>query len=322
MDDVPGSPVVPGCCTLSSVDRGSAVRSAVVINPVKADVPRWRAAVSSVLIEAGWPQPAWYETTPTEAGHGLADQAVRDGVELLFVCGGDGTVRSCVGALVGTDVPMAVLAGGTGNLLAANLGLPTDPTAAVRVAVDGHRRQIDVGTVGEECFAVMAGMGLDAHMLDATPERIKARLGWLAYLVGGLRHVWGSPMRVVIHIDDDPPIQRRARSVLVANVGRLQGGLRLLADASPDDGHLDVGILTPRTVGHWAALGVSLLRRQRRVPGLEVIPGRRVTITSDRAQSRELDGDVIDAHRTLRAEIRPRALWLCVPEEFEGTDGE
>ncbi len=295
------------------------MRSAVVINPVKADVARWREAVGSVLTRAGWPEPAWYETTPSEAGHGLASQAVKDGVEVLFVCGGDGTVRSCVGALVGTDVAMVVLAGGTGNLLAANLGLPTDPTEAVRVAVEGRRRQIDVGTVGDEYFAVMAGMGLDAHMLDATPERIKARLGWLAYLVGGLRHVWGSPMRVVIHIDDDPPIQRRARSVLVANVGHLQGGLRLLADASPDDGQLDVAILTPRTVGHWVALGVSLLRRQRRIPGLEVIPARRVRITSDRKQSRELDGDVIDAQRSLRAGIRPRSLWLCVPEE---TDGE
>ncbi|MGA8116800.1 MAG: diacylglycerol kinase family protein [Actinocatenispora sp.] len=301
------------------MNGGGAVRSAVVINPVKVDVGQWRRTIRAALSEAGWPEPLWYETTVSDPGRGLVRRAIEAGAELVFVCGGDGTVRSCVGALAGTDVTMAVLPGGTGNLLAANLGVSTDPAEAVRTGIHGRRRCIDVGAVGDECFTVMAGMGLDAHMLSATPEPVKARLGWAAYLFGGIRHLWGRPMRVAIQIDDDPPLLRRARSVLVANVGELQGGIRLVADAVPDDGRLDVAVLTPRTLGHWLALGFSLLRRRRRVPGLEVLPARRVTITSDRPQSRELDGDVIADHHRLRVSIRPTALWLNVPAPPPGT---
>src|ERR1041384_4945094 len=115
----------------------------------------------------------------------------------------------------------------------------------------------------------MAGMGFDAKMLEATNETTKARVGWPAYIVGAVRHLRDRPMRVSIRIDDQPPRRRRARTVLVANVGRLQGGVRLLADAEPDDGLLDVAVLTPRTLRNWAALGWGLIRRSNRVPSME-----------------------------------------------------
>jgi diacylglycerol kinase family enzyme len=108
--------------------------------------------------------------------------------------------------------------------------------------------------------------------------------------------------------------------VLVANVGRLQGGVRLLSAAEPDDGWLDVAILTPHTVGHWAALGWAVLRRRRRVPRMEVFRGHRVEVASNRPQPRELDGDVIEPGRSLRVEVRPRAIWLCVPRPQSADD--
>jgi diacylglycerol kinase family enzyme len=290
-------------------------RSAVVVNPVKqADLDGLRRTVTETLTAAGWPEPAWFTTTVEDPGHGQARQAIEAGAEVLFVCGGDGTVMSCVGALAGTDVAMAILPSGTGNLLAANLGLSNDLAAGIEVALERGRRRIDVGVCEDQCFAVMAGMGFDAQMLAATSETTKARVGWPAYVVGAMRHLRDRPMRVSIRIDGQPPLRRRARTVLVANVGRLQGGVRLLADAEPDDGFLDVAVLTPRTLNHWLSLGWAVLRRRRRVPRMEVLRGRDVTITSNRAQPRELDGDVISPGRTLRVTVRPRALWLCVPQ--------
>jgi YegS/Rv2252/BmrU family lipid kinase len=289
--------------------------SAVVVNPSKVgDVEDLRRTVTALLAESGWPAPEWYETTREDHGRGQTLRAVREGARVVFVCGGDGTVRSCVSALVGTDVALAVLPCGTGNLLAANLGLTHDLVAGVETALRHGRRRIDVGIIGDECFAVMAGMGFDAQMLAATSEATKARIGWPAYVFGGLRHLSDRPMRVSIRIDDGPPMRRRARTVLVANVGRLTGGVRLLPDAEPDDGAFDVAVLTPRTLGHWASLAWAILRRRRRVPRMEVFRARRVQVTSNRAQPRELDGDLIAAGRTLRVEIRPRSLWLCVPQ--------
>ncbi|SDY39292.1 Diacylglycerol kinase family enzyme [Micromonospora pattaloongensis] len=322
-----GSPPGVGWCRLSAVNSPSgsevprAARSAVVVNPAKvADVSRLRRVVEKALAAAGWPAPMWFETTVADPGAGQTRRAVEAGVEVVFVCGGDGTVMSCVSALVGTDVALAVLPQGTGNLLAANLGLSTDPVEAVEVAVEQGRRRLDVGVVGDRYFTVMAGMGFDAQMLAATSEATKARIGWPAYVIGAVRHLRDRPMRVSIRIDDRRPVRRRARTVLVANVGRLQGGVRLLPDAEPDDGYLDVAVLTPRTLRHWFSLGWAVLLRRRRVPRMEVFRGRHVEITSRRPQPCELDGDLIGRGRTLRVDVRPQALWLCVPQPEAAPD--
>ncbi|MDG4765760.1 diacylglycerol kinase family protein [Solwaraspora sp. WMMD406] len=294
--------------------RPGAVRSAVVVNPAKVDdLDALRATVDGALAEAGWAEPLWFSTTVDDPGEGPTRQAVDAGVEVVFACGGDGTVMSCVAGLVGTDVALAILPAGTGNLLAANLGLSTDLAAGLEVAVELGRRRLDVGQLDDRYFVVMAGMGFDAKMLEATSEKAKARIGWPAYVVGALRHLRDRPMRIQLRVDDEPVIRTRARTVLVANVGRLQGGVTLLADAEPDDGLLDVAVLTPRTVGHWLTLGWALLRRRDRVPRMRVHRGREITISSDRDQPRELDGDLIAPGRRLVVRIRPGALLLCVP---------
>jgi YegS/Rv2252/BmrU family lipid kinase len=291
-----------------------------VVNPTKVDAEQLRDTVTRALADAGWPEPLWYQTTVDDPGRGQAQQAIDEGVEVVFVCGGDGTILSCVNALVGTDVAMAVLPVGTGNLLAANLGLSGDVAAGIEVALERGRRLLDVGMVDKQAFTVMAGMGFDAQMLAATSETTKARIGWPAYLVGAVRHLRDRPMRVSIRIDNKPPLRRRARTVLVANVGRLQGGVRLLADAEPDDGYLDVAILTPRTIRHWAVLAWAVMARSERVPRMEVFRCRRVQITSNRPQPRQLDGDLITPEKALRAHVRPKALWLCVPRPAQAPD--
>lgn len=300
------------------------MRSAVVVNPAKLEDPdELRAVLGKALAKAGWPAPEWYETTREDPGRGQSRAAVEAGAEVVFACGGDGTIMACASALVGTDAALAVLPSGTGNLLAANLGLTGDLAAGIAVAVEGGRRRLDLGLVKgrdeKRYFTVMAGMGFDAQMLGSTSETTKARIGWLAYIFGGLKHLRDRPMRISVRIDDRPPMRRRARSVLIANVGRLQGGVRLFKEAEPDDGWLDVAVLTPRTMGHWAVLILAVLRRRRRVPRMETFRAHRVQVTSNRPQPREMDGDVIPAGRVLRVEVQPRAIWLCVPRP-EGSD--
>jgi diacylglycerol kinase family enzyme len=298
----------------------AATRSAVVINPSKVtDVDQRRREICAALAEAGWAEPLWLETTREDPGCGQTRQAVESGAQVVFACGGDGTVMACATELVAAaspgEVALAIIPSGTGNLLAANLGLSSDVKAAVAVATHGVRRRIDVGVVGDRCFTVMAGMGFDAQMLDATPEGLKKRLGWPAYVVAALKHLRHRPMRVRIRLDGGAPIRRRARTVLVANVGRLQGGIPLLPDAEPDDGYLDVAVLSPHHLGHWLSLSWGVLRRRPVVPRMETFRATRVEVTSDREQPRELDGDVIEPGRALSVSIKPGALCLCVPDE-------
>jgi diacylglycerol kinase family enzyme len=286
-----------------------------VVNPTKVtDGDLLRRTIEEGLAGAGWPAPAWFETTPEDPGKGQAEAAVRDGAELVFACGGDGTVTAVATALAGTDVALAVLPAGTGNLLAANLGLAGDPATGVQVAIEGGRRRIDVGTVDDKCFVVMAGMGFDAQMLAGTSETAKKAVGWLAYVGGALKHLRDRPMRVRITLDGGSPMPRRPRTVIVGNVGRLQGGVRLLTEAEPDDGKLDVAVLSPNNLRHWASLAWGVVRRQERVPLMETYTASRVEIVSDHRQQRQLDGDLIEPGRSLEIGLKPRALLLCVPQ--------
>src|SRR6478609_6720446 len=102
------------------------MRAAVIVNPAKAGVPDLREPVDKTLAAAGWSTPLWLETTPEDPGRGMAEAAVAAGVQLVVICGGDGTIMACLDALVGTDVPVALVPLGTGNLLARNLGVPIE----------------------------------------------------------------------------------------------------------------------------------------------------------------------------------------------------
>jgi YegS/Rv2252/BmrU family lipid kinase len=291
------------------------MRAAVIVNPAKAGVPDLREPVDKTLAAAGWSTPLWLQTTPEDPGRGMAEAAVAAGVQLVVICGGDGTVMACLGALAGTDVPVAVVPLGTGNLLARNLGVPTQFADALAVAVHGIDRRIDLGRVGDQPFAVMAGMGFDAAMMADATEGMKRFAGWAAYVTSGLRHLRDPVMRVRLRIDGAPPLRRPARTVLVGNVGRLQGGLELLPDAAADDGLLDVIVVAPRRLRDWIRVAWRVLRRDRtRDSQLERFRGRSVLVEADRIVPRQMDGEVIDDGRSLNARIEPGALVVRVPQ--------
>ncbi|WP_238008194.1 diacylglycerol kinase family protein [Dactylosporangium sp. AC04546] len=289
--------------------------SAVIVNPSKvADMDARREEICAALAAAGWDEPLWLETTPDDPGCGVAEEAVATGVEVVLVCGGDGTVMAVASVLAGTEVALALIPSGTGNLLATNVGVTRDVTAALAVATGGERRRIDVGVVdGAGMFTVMAGIGFDAAMVGETPDDRKARLGWVAYVVAGLRNLRRRRMPLRIRLDGGPWLHRRATTVLVANVGRLQGGIPLLPAAVIDDGWLDVAVLTPRRITDWIRLGWGVLLRRDRPPRLETFRARKVEVLTNREEPRELDGDVVAAARRLVARVEPGALLLCVP---------
>ena len=293
------------------------MRAAIIVNPATTDLPALREQVDKILTAAGWSTTLWLETTPNDPGPGMAEAAVAAGVQLVIICGGDGTVMACLDALAGTDLPVALLPLGTGNLLARNLGVPIQLEDALAVAVDGVDRHIDLGRIADQPFAVMAGIGLDAAMMADTSENLKGIIGWPAYVAGGLRHLRDPVMRVQLSIDGGPPLRRSARTVLIGNVGQLQGGLKLLPDAAPDDGLLDVAIVAPRTARDWIRLAWKVIR-VRRTPHrhLERFRGRSLLVEVDRVMPRQMDGEVIDDGRSLAARIDPGALLVRVPKSL------
>jgi YegS/Rv2252/BmrU family lipid kinase len=294
---------------------------AVVLNPIKvADADAFRAMVERSAAEAGWSPPTWYTTTVEDPGRSMAEHAAISGAELVLACGGDGTVRTVCAELAGTGVSVGLVPAGTGNLLARNLGIPLQLQAAVEVALRGQDRAIDLvkvsgdGLGDDEHFMVMAGMGFDAAVMEGANEQIKARVGWLAYVVSGLRNLRYPAVRLDISMDGREPTRHRARTVLVGNVGYLQAGMPLLPDASIDDGVLDVVLLHPSRFLSWIPLAVRVVSRGRRTDDLiNRMTGRTVTITAQHETPRQLDGDSIGAGLTLHAECVHGKLLVRVP---------
>ena len=290
------------------------MRAAIIVNPAKSDAVDLRKQVDKTLAAAGWSASLWLETTPADPGFGMAEAAAEAGVQLVVICGGDGTVMACLDALSGSGLPVAVLPLGSGNLLARNLGIPLEFDESLDVAVNGDDRRIDLGRVGDQPFAVMAGMGFDAAMMADTTERMKRLAGWPAYVASALRHLRDPVMRVQLSIDGGPAVSRSARTVLVGNVGQLEGGLELLPAAAADDGLLDVVIVAPRTLRDWVRVAYRIVRKPHtRDRHLERFQGQVISIEADREVPRQVDGEVIDDGRRIDARVEPGALIVRVP---------
>jgi YegS/Rv2252/BmrU family lipid kinase len=288
--------------------------AALVVNPTKIDdQASFVAAVERAMRDHGWSEPLWLETTAEDPGRGQALQAVQAGADLVLACGGDGTVTACAEGVADSSVPLGILPMGTGNLLARNVGLPTDWSEALSVALTGIVQPIDSGVVNGRSFVVMAGLGLDARMLRDTSEPLKRRLGWAAYAVSALRHLRDRPMRVTVVADGGPPTRTRASAVIIGNVGWLRGGLPLMPDARPDDGFLDAVVLTARSWAGWLALAAHVITRRKASSRLTRIRFRELRIDVDRVQPWELDGEFVGQTRQLTVSAQPGRLLLRLP---------
>ncbi len=307
-------------------------RIAVVINPSRFDDPAaTRARVETTCAELGQPHPAWYETTVEDPGVGQAKQAVRDGAQLVCSLGGDGTVRSVVQGLLEerppddeAEVPLGLLPAGTGNLLARNLGLPLDLDEAVRIALTGQSRRIDVGRAtfddGDvEVFLVAAGVGLDAETMASVDEKVKKRLGWVAYVLSGAKALVNRGFRVRASADGQHTRSQHARSVMVGNCGELTAGAQLMPDAEVDDGLLDVLVVSPKGLLGWGAVLVDFASRHRLGhPSVKRTQAKKVEVLLGRAVEGEIDGDAVGQVRAMLCEVHEAALAVRVPARVEG----
>lgn len=257
------------------------------------------------------------ETTPETGAQEIARRAVEAGASRIAVSGGDGTVREVLSGLVGSDIPVALLPAGTGNLLALNLGVPLDTARAVEVALSGVSQALDLArTERGQYFAIMGGMGLDGQIMRDANRDAKVRFGVLAYVWAALHNLTRHRIRVSIRLDDQPPRQRRVKSVLVANMGWVAPGLQAVPTATPDDGLLDIGIVASHTPAQWLRLIVFfLLGRTLDDPEIEVYRARHVRIVADIPEPVQLDGEAIGAWSRLAVEVVPRAVRVLVPRD-------
>ena len=173
-------------------------------------------------------------------------------------------LQRCIDVAAGSDVALAIVPAGTSNLLATNLGVPVDIEQAVEIGLDGERRRLDVGRFNGERFAVMAGSGMDATMIRNADGGLKDRLGRAGYVWAGLKAARSKSFGAEIEVDGVGWFRGEATSVLIGNVGELIGHVEVFEDSRPDDGLLEVGVVTAEGYTDWmrtVARTVDLGRR-------------------------------------------------------------
>ena len=268
-----------------------------------------------LLASEGMTDPLWYEVEKSRQAPKCARRAAAKGADVIFVWGGDGTVQRCIDAVADTDTAVAILPAGTANLLAANLNVPHDLAEAVQVGLHGNRRRLDTGSVNGERFTVMAGAGFDARMIADADQAEKRQLGRAAYVVSGIRNLRARRVRATIDVDGKRFFSGKVSCVLTANVGKIFGGVEAFPQAQPDDGLLDLGVVTARNPVQWAlTFGRLAVGHPERSSFAEVTQGTKFKIQFDQKIRFELDGGARPASKKLRVKVYPHSVTVCVPK--------
>ena len=256
----------------------------------------------------------WHEVDKSRKAAKVAKGCLEAGADLILVWGGDGTVRRVIDAVAGSGVGLGILPAGTANLLANNLGIPIDLGGALDVALHGARRELDVGVVNGERFAVMAGAGLDAVMIKDADGPIKDRLGRLAYVVTGVRAAGHEALKVKVDVDGTRWFSGRAGCILFGSMGTLTGGLVAFPDADPTDGRLEVGVVTADTRMEWArVLARVATRSAEKSPLTRTTRGRKIKVRFAKPTPYELDGGDRSKVKKLKVRVEPAAVRIAVP---------
>jgi len=267
------------------------------------------------LAAAGVTDPLWFEVPKSKMAPPRVRDALDGGAGLLFVWGGDGMVQRCIDALVGSDACLAIIPAGTANLFASNIDIPKDIRAAIEVGLHGQRRALDVGRINGEHFAVMAGAGFDALMIRDADGAWKDRLGRLAYVVTGAKHLRNARVGMRVRIDGEKWFAGSASCVLVGNVGKVMGNIAAFPDARPDDGLLEIGVVTAKGLWQWSrTLARTASGDAASSPFVETARGRKFDVRFARPTPYELDGGDRKKTDRLRIKVRPRAVTVCVPD--------
>ena len=283
-----------------------------------ADLPELRRA----LERRGVLEPLWVEVPKSKRAPKQLRKLLEQGADHVFVWGGDGMAQRCIDTLAGTDATLAIVPAGTSNLLASNLGIPKGVSKAVDVGLTGERRKIDVASLNGERFAVMAGAGFDAEMIDGADGAMKRRLGRAAYLWTGAKSLRARPFEARIRVDGTQWYRGPASCILAGNMGSLFGGVEVFADAEPDDGLLDLAVITADGLAQWAGtVGRTIAGHPERSPSFRVTRGRKVKVKLDRKVLYELDGGARSKAKRYRLAVEPGAITVCVPAATRNGDG-
>lgn len=269
-------------------------RILAIVNPISGprDVGHLVHEVRDALLRRG----VHLEVALTE-GPGSGERLARtaaERVDAVLVAGGDGTVCDVANGLVGAGVPLAILRTGTENLLAKVLKMPRRPDRLAATLLDGQPAPFDVGVINGRHFLAVTGVGFDAEVVERLANARTGHITHFSYFWPIWRTFWTHRfLHLLVEVDGRVAFEGHGFAI-VGNIPRYSIGLRILREARPDDGLLDVCVFRCTSqVTLLAHAGRVLFRRHVGRPGVLYAQGRAVRITSKEGRVPiEVDGDV------------------------------
>jgi YegS/Rv2252/BmrU family lipid kinase len=258
-------------------------------------------------------------TTGPNTAAGLAQEEISKGADLVVAAGGDGTINEVANGMVGSNVPLAILPGGTANVLAHEIRMK----ASILTAADSLRALVPCrialgrlrGPGYDRCFLAMAGAGLDAQIVYDLNLDLKAAIGKLAYYVSGFSHVFQTIPQFDVAIDEKT---RRCGFALVSRVRNYGGDLEIARGASLLRDDFEVVLFEgEKAFGYLRYLGAVALGRADKLKGVTVLRAKKVACNgaSDSRIQSQIDGELV-CRLPITIEIVPDSLTLLVPRQY------
>jgi YegS/Rv2252/BmrU family lipid kinase len=294
----------------------------IIINPAAGKKEAILPVIDAAMKEAGI---KWEALVTHEAGDAIrfAKAAVKEKVDALAVYGGDGTLTEAISGLIGSDIPMAILPGGSANVMATELGIPggLKEACALISRVPADIKAIDVGQFDSHYFIVGISLGFEAEIVKGTDRRAKNKMGIFAYLfsaAGALKKTKKAIYRLEI---DGKKYKVEGMLCTIANTGNLR-----FSDISFDkhidvsDGFLDVVVVRKANLGLFRLMAITLIKRER-PDNLELVnhwQGKDISISASPRQAVQCDGEILE-EMPLHVKVIPGAIRVFVPGKKDKT---
>ena len=290
----------------------------IIINPASGKGEPTLSIINASMKEAGIKWEALITRQVNDAIQ-FAKAAVKEGVDALAVYGGDGTLMEAISGLIGSEIPLVILPGGSANVLANELGIPTDLKEACALLSHGplKTKPIDVGQFNNRYFITGISIGFGADLVKGANRETKNKFGILAYFfatAAALKKLKLSHYHIKI---DGNEYEVQGLTCLVNNAGNL-GFTKISLDKNIDisDGLLDVIVVRKANLSLLKLIFITLIKRER-PDNFELVDhwqGREISISSSRKQVIQCDGEVLEK---IPASIKviPGAIKVLIPKK-------
>jgi diacylglycerol kinase (ATP) len=288
----------------------------VIVNPASGQDRPILKTLNSIFRENGI---QWDMFLTKDAGDGiqLARQAAAARVDAVVVYGGDGTVREATTGLLGTDVPILILPGGTANAMAMTLGIPMDLSSAAKLLAcdDCAVQQVDLGLMNEECFLIGIGIGIPGEVVRTADREAKDRLGPLAYFISSLQALRNAEtVRYRVTLDGET-FETDGVSAVILNSGKFGvPGLNLAPSVDMSDSRLDLLIFKSKSLPALVSLAAAVVRQDEQTAPYNVYHAREISVEPMPLQHIQVDGELLPPG-PVTAKILPCAGRYIVPAQ-------